>query len=72
MNVIPKTAADPAIGRCAVCGRDRVLRPSDGIYDMARWRGEIMRTTPQEVWASYLADGYSMREAVESELSYVG
>lgn len=53
--------------RCDKCdGKGVVEQP----YLSAAVVPDLLRQTPKEVWDEYLANGYSLHEAVAEELSY--
>lgn len=52
----------------AVCG----AQSAASAYARARWRAELLRATPSEVWKEYAEDGISLLDAVKMEESYVG
>jgi hypothetical protein len=52
--------------RCEFCGRtqNEPRRVYDVIFD------DLFKQTPAAVWKKYLADGYTMHEAILMERSY--
>ena len=44
--------------------------PAGQRYRDARWKAELLKATPPEVWQQYRESGYTLDEALAQEVAY--
>lgn len=50
--------------------KNKLLDPEQYLTRDEQFRFGVARQTPKAVWDQYAADGYTVHEAIDSELSY--